>query len=225
MEAARARLDDAWRSFKDLRTLAEISIRQRDRSQRFAGVLLLKAPTSLRFEALAPFGPPLLVVAANGEQVTIWEVARNRAYLLPSSPDANRRWLGLALPTEDLVALLAGHVRPLRAPLTGTLVAADERGPSLRLTGAEGTQRVWLGAAGRPLAVEWTEVKNPLRVTFTRAADDALTAGSPRGIKLVTLDGRLNVSVDYREPAVDAGFDPALMPLNVPQGVEIQDFR
>ena len=225
VEGARAGLDDAWRSFKDLRTLAEVSIRQGERSQRFAGVLLLKGPGSIRFEALAPFGPPVLVVAGNAEQVTIWEVARNRAYLLPSSPDANRRWLGLALPTEDLVALLAGHVRPLRAPRTGALVAPDERGPSVRLSGAEGTQRVWLDPAGRPLAVEWTEVKNPLRVTFTRAADDAAAAGGPRAIKLITLDGRLEVSVQYREPLVDTGFDPALLSLSVPQGVEIQDFR
>jgi hypothetical protein len=225
VEAERARLEDAWRSFLDLRTLAEISIRQGDRSQRFAGVLLLKAPAALRFEALSPFGPPLLVVAARPEQVTIWEVARNRAYLLPSTPDANRRWLGLALSTEDLVALLAGHVRPLRAPRSGALVPPDETGPSLRLTGAEGTQRIWLDAPGRPLKVEWTEGKNPMRVTFTRTESDSSAGVVPQTIRLVTLDGRLEVSVTYREPAVDTGFDPALLTLTVPQGVEIQDFR
>jgi hypothetical protein len=225
VEAQRARLEDAWRSFVDLRTLAEISIRQGDRSQRFAGALLLKAPAGLRFEALSPFGPPLLVVAARPEQVTIWEVARNRAYLLPSTPDANRRWLGLALSTEDLVALLAGHVRPLRAPRSGALVPPDETGPSLRLTGAEGTQRIWLDAPGRPLKVEWTEGKNPMRVTFTRTESDPSAGVVAKTIRLVTLDGRLEVSVTYREPAVDTGFDPALLTLTVPQGVEIQDFR
>lgn len=225
VEAQRARLEDAWRSFVDLRTLAEISIRQGDRSQRFAGALLLKAPAGLRFEALSPFGPPLLVVAARPEQVTIWEVARNRAYLLPSTPDANRRWLRLALSTEDLVALLAGHVRPLRAPRSGALVPPDETGPSLRLTGAEGTQRIWLDAPGRPLKVEWTEGKNPMRVTFTRTESDPSAGVVPKTIRLVTLDGRLEVSVTYREPAVDTGFDPALLTLTVPQGVEIQDFR
>jgi hypothetical protein len=225
VEAERARLEDAWRSFLDLRTLAEISIRQGDRSQRFAGVLLLKAPAALRFEALSPFGPPLLVVAARPEQVTIWEVARSRAYLLPSTPDANRRWLGLALSTEDLVALLAGHVRPLGAPRAGALVPPDETGPSLRLTGAEGIQRIWHDATGRPLKAEWTEGKNPMRVTFTRSASDPSAGAVPQAIRLHTLDGRLEVSVTYREPAVDTGFDPALLTLAVPQGVEIQDFR
>ena len=226
VEAARARLEDAWQSFSDLRTLAEIAIRQRARSQRFTGALLLRRPSSLRFEAFSPFGPPLLVVAARPEQVTIWEVPAGRAYLLPSTPDANRRWLGLALPTEDLVALLAGHVRPLRAPRSGELVAADDVGPSLRLSGDDGAQRTWLDAAGRPLKVEWTEGKNPMRVTFTRPAEDPATGGSvAKAITLVTLDGRLEVAVTYRDPAVDTRFDPALLTLDVPQGVEIQDFR
>lgn len=225
VEGARARLEDAWRSFVDLRTLAEISIRQGGRSQRFAGVLLLKAPAALRFEALSPLGPPLLVVAASPEQVTIWEVVRSRAYLLPSTPDANRRWLGLALATEDLVALLAGHVRPVRAPRAGALLPPDETGPSLSLTGAEGTQRIWLDAVGRPLKVEWGDGKNPMRVTFTRPEGDPSAGSGPQAIRLVTLDGRLEVSVTYREPAVDTRFDPALLTLNVPQGVEIQDFR
>src|SRR4030095_13271323 len=82
VEAARARLEDAWQSCADLGALAEIAIRQRARSQRFTGALLLRRPSSLRFEALSPFGPPLLVVAARPEPGTIWEVAAGRGYLL-----------------------------------------------------------------------------------------------------------------------------------------------
>jgi hypothetical protein len=191
--------------------------------QRLSGVLLLKAPGAFRFEALSPFGPPILVVAGSPESVTVWEVLANRAYLLPSTPDANRRWLGLALSAEDLVALLAGQVRPMPAPRTGSLLAPDEMGPSLRLSGREGTQRVWLDPDGHPLKVEWTEGKSPLRASFARANGGA--GALPREIRLQTPDGKLEVSVIYREPRVDSGLDAALLPLTVPQGVEIQDFR
>lgn len=224
MEGTRARLEDAWRSFGDLRTLADITIQQGGRIQRLSGVLLLKGPASFRFEALTPFGPPILVVAGSPASVTVWEVLASRAYLLPSTPDANRRWLGLALSTEDLVALLAGHVRPMSAPRTGSVPPPDETGPSLRLSGREGTQRIWLDAANRPLKIEWTEGKNPLRVTFARVEDGGMTA-PPREIRLQTLDGKLEVSVVYREPRFDSGLDAVLLPLTVPQGVEIQDFR
>ena len=89
----------------------------RDRSQRLSGVLLLLGePASLRFEALSPFGTPVLIVAGDPQSVTLWEVLDDRAYIAPASPDANRRWLGVALGGEDLVALLAGRVRALADP-------------------------------------------------------------------------------------------------------------
>ena len=39
------------------------------------------------------------------------------------------------------------------------------------------------------------------------------------------VDGKLDVSVSYRDPQRNAGFDPELLKLTVPQGVRILDFR
>ena len=110
-------------------------------------MLLLGEPASLRFEALSPFGTPVLIVAGDPQSLTLWEVLDNRAYLAPASPDANRRWLGLALGGEDLVALLAARARPLPDPTRVELVAPDEIGPSLRLTGRDVEQRIWFDPA------------------------------------------------------------------------------
>ena len=114
VEAARAALEGRAKAFHDLRTQADLRIRRGDRVNRLTGVLLLRAPAELRFEALAPFGPPILVVASNADMVTLWEVAQQRAVLARSSPDATKRWLGLALGPEELVALLAGNALPPR---------------------------------------------------------------------------------------------------------------
>jgi outer membrane lipoprotein-sorting protein len=104
--AALARIEQHRRSLVDLRSLAEITVRRGGRAQRLSGVMLLLAePASLRFEALSPFGTPVLIVAGDPQSLTLWEVLDNRAYLAPASPEANRRWLGLALGGEDLVAV------------------------------------------------------------------------------------------------------------------------
>lgn len=222
VEAARSLIEQRWQAFGDLRGLAEIKIQRDGRVQQLAGVLLLRAPASLRFEALSPFGPPILLVGAARDRVTIWEILKNRAVILPASPEANRRWLGLALGAEDLVALLSGRVRPLGAPLSGAFLPADDHGPSLSLSSREATQRLWVDpATGIVRQVEYTQGQNPLRVVITGGGP----AEPPSAVTLALLDGTLEVSVTYRRPQIDTGFDPDLLTVTVPEGVEIQDFR
>jgi outer membrane lipoprotein-sorting protein len=215
-------LDQRWRAFADLRTLAELTIRRGDRVQRFAGVLLLRAPASLRFEALSPFGTPVLIVAADPKTLTLWEVADDRAYFAPATGEANRRWLGVALGGQELVALLAGRVVPLSDPLRAERLSPDAAGPSLNLVGADGSQRIWFDPAnGQARQVEWSGGKTPLRATFLSAKPDA----PPGGVRLAAPDGSLDVRITYKNPRMNTGFDPALLTLTVPEGVRIQDFR
>jgi len=220
--AALARIEQHRRSLVDLRSLADITVRRGGRAQRLSGVMLLLSETSsLRFEALSPFGTPVLIVAGDPRSLTLWEVLDNRAYLAPASPDANRRWLGLALGGEDLVALLAARARPLPDPTRVEMVGPDETGPSVRLTGHDVEQRIWFDpASGQARQVEWTG-KNPARVTFTPTPLEA----PPAGLRLATPDGTLRVSVTYRNPKMNTGLDPELLKLTVPEHVKIQDFR
>jgi outer membrane lipoprotein-sorting protein len=221
-EAALARLEERQGGLTDLRTLADIRIRRDDKTQRLSGVLLLRAPASLRFEALTSFGVPVVLVAGDGQSVTLWEVLDNRAFILPASPDSTRRWLGMALGSEDLVAILSGRVRPLKNPLSVDLLPPDLIGPSLKLTSAEGEQRIWLDPlTEQARQVEWTGGKNPARVTF----EPTPLGTPPSGLTLATLDGKLEAVLRYREPRMNTGFDPALLSLKVPEHVRIQDFR
>jgi outer membrane lipoprotein-sorting protein len=221
-EAARARLAARWQEFHDLRTLAEVRIKRGNRTQRLTGVLLLRAPSSLRFEALSPFGTPVYVVAGDGKSLTVWEVLDQRAYILPASREASRRWLGLDLRPDDLVAVLAGRALPRDHAEDMTLLAPDDLGPSLALRDRDGTQRIWFSpATGEARAVEWTGGSNPARAVFAETAAES----PPTSVTVATLDGKLEVQVKYREPRMNTGFDPDLLRLTVPEHVKIQDFR
>ncbi|MET0850074.1 MAG: hypothetical protein ABW020_02995 [Candidatus Rokuibacteriota bacterium] len=222
VEAARAALERRWQAFTDLRTLAAIEIRRGGRTERLSGPLLLRSPASLRFEALSPFGPPVIVIGVGDDGVVVWEVIRSRAYRLPATPEANRRWLGVALGGQDLVALLAGHVLPMKDAEAGEVRPADADGASLLLTGPSGTQRIWMDlATGQAKKVAWTGGKQPLDVVFAGGGPAAPIGG----VTLTTPDGRLEARMRYQGPRMDSGFDPALLRVDVPQGVEIQDFR
>ena len=211
-----------WQAFHDLRTRADIRIRQDNRVQRLDGVLLLMTTSSLRFEALSPLGTPLLVVGGDATTLTVWETMNQRAYRLPASPDATRRWLGLALGPDELVATLSGRAVPLKDPLAAELVPADSVGPSISLRNGSVTQRIWFDPAdGRTKAVEWTGEKNQARAVFADAGSDA----APTRVTLATLDGRLEVLVNYHDPRINSGFDASLVDVTLPENVTIQDFR
>ncbi len=214
-------IEDHARTFGDLRTLAEVRIQREQRRDRLSGVLLLKAPASLRFEALAPFGPPLLVVASDAESLTVWEVLDNRATLVSPTPESSARWLGIALGTDDVVAVLAGRARLLRDPREARLLGEDAIGPSVELEDGKSRQRVWFDpATGRPRQIEWTGGKHPARVVFDPADGEA-----PNGLTLATLDQKLEVRLRYRDPQWNAGLDPARLRVTVPESVRIRDFR
>jgi len=220
--AARALIERRWEEFRDLRSLADIRLRRGDRVQRLAGVLLLSAPSALRFEALSPLGTPMLVVGEDETTLTVWEVLADRAYYLPASPDSTRRWLGLALGPRELVATLSGHAVPLEDPFAVDLLPADGLGPSLTVRGKDVVQRIWFDPdSGRAKAIEWRGGSRGARAVFA----DGVTGVAPESVTVTTLDGKLEAFVRYRSPRVNSGLDADMVRVTVPERVRIQDFR
>src|SRR4030095_4316625 len=111
---------------------------------------------------------------------------------------------------------------PMKDAQAGEALPADANGPSIALTGPSGTQRIWMDfTTGQARKVTWTGGKQPLDVVFTGGgAAEPIT-----GVTLTTPDGRLEARARYQNPRLDSRFDPALLRVDVPQGVEIQDFR
>ena len=217
--AAYSLLERNWHAFHDLRTRADITIRQDNRTQRLDGVLLLMTTSSMRFEALSPLGTPLLVVGGDASTLTVWETMNQRAYRLPASPDATRRWLGWRR-SRRARGDTVGSGRAVRNPVA-ELVPPDSVGPPFAKN-ANVTQRIWFDPAdGRTKAVEWTGEKNQARAVFASTGADA----APTRVTIATLDGKLEVLVSYREPRLNTRFDPALVNVTLPENVRIQEFR
>ncbi len=211
-----------WRAFDDLRTRAAITIRREGRVERLNGVLLLQAPASLRFEALAPWGQPFLLLAGNAETVTLYNVAENRALVGPAGAQATERWLGFALEPDELVGLLVGHVVPIKDPYSAELVASDAVGPSIRLTGAAGVQRIWADPeTGVVRQVEMRGGKHPARIAYSGGG----LGDPPSALTLTALDAPLTVAIRYHEPKFGTGLSADLFTLTVPEHAKIQRFR
>ena len=164
------RWDAEWRAFAGLRGLVEVTLSRRDRAQRTSGVLLL-SPSHLRFEAVAPFGLTTLIVTAGPEGVLVWNVIERRAWMARPSPAALTRWIGVSLPVDTLIRVLAGQVPLPETP--GTLRPVSDRGPHLAFERGGVSHRVWITSEGLPARLDLSG-EEPLAVTFERVSGGAL---------------------------------------------------
>jgi outer membrane lipoprotein-sorting protein len=216
-----ALLATRWHAFSDLRTLAAIELQQGSERQALTGVLLVKAPGSVRFEALSPFGQPLLLLVLHGGRLTAYDAATNQAKIGPATADTSARLLGLPFEPDDLVGVLAGRAVPPKDIRVATLLAADEHGPSLELIGTVHRQRVWMDLdSGLVRQIEITGGRYEARVRYLRGAD-----GRPQGFDLSAGQGHLTGSVRYRDPVFDGGIEAERFQLTLPESAKIEQLR
>jgi outer membrane biogenesis lipoprotein LolB len=111
---------------RDVRTLtAELGLRGRAGGQRLSGRVVagFERPASMRLEAVAPFGQPAFILAAqNGTALLL--LPRESRVLRGQPPEAILGALvGVSLAPPDLQALLTGCVLPNPKPMAGRLHA------------------------------------------------------------------------------------------------------
>jgi outer membrane lipoprotein-sorting protein len=105
--------DDASRGCRDVRSLsAELSISGRAGGEKLRGRVLagVAAPGRLRLEAVAPFGPPVFILAASGTSVTLLLPRDNRVLTGEPASAILGALVGLELGPDDLLAILTGCV-------------------------------------------------------------------------------------------------------------------
>jgi outer membrane lipoprotein-sorting protein len=220
-EAGRAidLLEASRRAFTDLRALADVAVQRGGESQRFTGVLLVRGPDSIRFEALSPFGQPYYLVVVHAGQITAYDAARNEALVGPATAETIGRVLGLPLDAEDLVAVLAGRATSPRDLRVAELLPPDAAGPSLNLIGSDQRARVWLDLrTGEIRQVEIGGGRVRVMITYRREGD------TPRGFDFNARDYVIG-SVTYRDVVLGAGIDSERFTLALPKAAKIQTIR
>lgn len=210
-----------WHDFSDIRALADVDLKRGSERQRFTGVLLARAPGSVRFEALSPFGQPLLYVTIHEGRLLAYDATTNEALVGPANAETSARLLNLPVDPDDLVAILAGRVVPPKDLRVAELLPPDDDGPSLRLVGRLHEQRVWLDpdtGIVRQLSIRGGRLE--ARIVYRRDGNGRLT-----GLDLDAGQSWVTGSVRYREAVVDGGVDPERFSLSVPKGAKIQSIR
>src|SRR5882724_9436837 len=210
-----------WREFRDLRALADVTLKRGKDRQRLSGVVLALAPASLRFEALSPFGQPFLLVTVHDGKITAYNAATNEARVGAANVETAADLLSLPVEAEDLVALLSGRVAPPKDLRVAEIQPPDQLGPSIVLVGRYNRQRVWLDfETGVVRQVTITGGRTEATVTFQRSGDGELT-----GFDLTAGNGYATGAVRYRSLTLNAGIDTERFALTLPKDAKINSIR
>jgi hypothetical protein len=179
-------LEQATAECRAVRTLtAEVAASGNAGGSRFRGRLStgVAAPASARLEAVAPFGPPVFIFVATGDDATLLLPRDDRILEHGRPSDVLEAVAGVPLNTADLYLTLTGCAPAASRP------QGNERGPDWRVLGGAGDgAELYLHRDGA--AQPWRLVavmRRPASGTPWRAEYREHQNGLPRSIRLTSL--------------------------------------
>jgi outer membrane lipoprotein-sorting protein len=223
-EDARRAIDlliTGWKAVTDLRALVDIDVDRNGQRQRLSGVLLAKAPGSVRFEALSPFGQPFLIAVVHEGHLTAFSAATNEAVVGDATAETTARLLGLPLEPHDLVAVVSGYAVPPADLRQAEVLPADAVGPSLSMVGSVHEQRVWMDLrTGLVHQMQIVGGRAAATVTYRRDGDGQLT-----GFDVSAAERYVTGTVRYRSLATGVGLAAERFALTLPKDAKTQPIR
>ena len=205
-----------------MRALADVSVTRGGERQRGQGAVLIRAPQSVRLEALSPFGPPLMVLTVRDGQITTYNALKNEAMVGPADSETISKVLRLPLEPDDLVSVLAGRFAGPRDLRSAEVLAPDSTGPSLEVVdGAGGRQRVWLDLATG--VIQQRQIYGSrFNATIKYRRDGT---GTLAGFDLDAAMSYVTASVAYKNLVEGDEIDDERFTLAIPKGAKTQPIR
>jgi hypothetical protein len=211
-------LSQATAECRAVRTLtAEVAASGRADGSRFRGRLLagVAAPASARIEAVAPFGPPLFILVATGDDATLLLPRDDRVLERGHPREVLDAVAGVPLDAADLFVTLAGCA-PGDPPARG-----NERGSDWRvLEGADGVE-LYLHRDGTPQPWRLVAmIRRPASGPAWRAEYRDHQGGLPQTIRLssiATPGGRgFDLTLRLAQVETNVPLEPSVFRVDVP---------
>ncbi len=217
----------ACRAVRTIRT--SISLSGRAGHQKMRGTLIagFERPDAMRLEGVAPFGPPVFILAARGASATLLLPRDNRVVTSVSAADILEALAGVRLDPVALRAILGGCIAAEPHPAAARIY--NENGPITIGYGTTGYPRqVWLAididpgttAYLRQQQGQWRIVAG--RLPGLEVQYDQYESGLPRRVDIRSTGDQssaapVNLSLTLSDVATNITLNPAAFTVDIPR--------
>src|SRR5688572_6832823 len=199
------------------RTLtAELGLRGRAGGRRLSGRLVagFERPSSMRLEAVAPFGPPGFILATRGDQAVLLLPRDERVVTGESAEAILGALTGVTLGPADLQALLTGCILPESKPVGGRL--HSNGWASIELAGGATMylrrMSAWQITAGRRNG--WEVDYSMWQGAFPQVIR-LRSASEPANVDMTATLAQIEVNTDLKAATFDVDVPPGAEPLSL----------
>lgn len=217
-----SRVEANARAFEGLSGMAKIRINHPERKVNANQVLFVQKPDRFRAEILSPFGNPLLMTAANGEQLDAYVPSEGTFYRGDPSLENLQRFIPIPLRLSDLVHAMLYD--PLLISFQERRILIDDEGYRLELLADKGVrQQIFFDGHTRLVRTGYY-VDDELHMGIDYGNFTDSDPAFPLSIQIEMPLYRTEVSVSLRDIEVNPEIPAERFSLVPPAGVKIEPF-
>jgi outer membrane lipoprotein-sorting protein len=215
------RLAENAEAFRSLEGVAKVRVATGDESVASTQVLFAEKPNRLRTETLSLFGQPVLLMATDGNELTVMLPAEGRIFRGEASARNLRRITRVPLRLSDLVQILL-YQAPMINYYEKTLTTGEEGEYLLILYDKEGRRQELLFNQELNLVKVAYYQDNSLlvRINYDKFSDEV--DFFPESVFLKMPEYDIQISLVFSEVRTNVAIPEGRFILTPPSGVEIQ---
>jgi len=199
--------------------LAKVKVHSPENSLSGTQVILAEKPDRLRAETLSPFGSPLLLLAADGENLGVLLPSQNLFYTGAASPANLGRFVRIPLRLSDLVSVLLYQPPTINA-LSEDAFELQEGGWLLIRNGSSRRQELTFNHERQLVEMRYYDSdKLLLKITYSNFSEAGNRFPLLFGIELP--EQETTASLEFSDPEINGKLRPGIFQLTAPEGVTV----
>jgi len=202
-----------------LQSQAKVKVEGGSRKGNLTAFVAVAAPASVHLEVLDFFGRPSAILVSDGQRFVLFQAETGVWLRGPATPDNLARILPVALPPEQLVAMLLGRAPRLRDDRPELQIDVEANAFRVDLRAGEQSQQLWVDPGLRRVVRSQLSGPGGYGVTF----EDFTEVRQVPFPRKLSFSGPARVVLEYTDPRLGEVPPESLFRAEPPTGARVEE--